>query len=251
MKKYIFTALFTFLFATSQLFAQNGTVIEMKFSSAMGANGSVTSYFSSIGKKTDMTVSIPQLPEPMKMITITKMDNPEVLFTINETYRTYSEGPVKKDTENGNYTLENLGEEKILGYTCKHILVKSVNDGTITELWNTKEIVDYQNYKEAYNNNQRVNISKIEKSLIDAGVDGFPVKYIVKGKRDGDMTMELVTIEKKSIAKEVFDIPAGYTKTEGAPVGGSRMNGADQNSMTPEERAKRRQEMRDKQSGNR
>ena len=251
MKKHFYTTALSFLIVSSQLLAQNGKVFEMKFSSSMGANGSVKMYFSNLGKRSEMTISLPQLPEPMNIVNITKASNPEVSISLNETYRTYSENSLKKGNKTEIYTLEKLTDETIMEYACKHVRETSTRDGSVTEIWITKDIADYEKYKDAYNANPRGNISGLEKPLIEAGIEGFVVKHVIRGKKDGDMTMELVKIENKSIPKELFEVPAGYTKTEGLANGENRNAGANPETLTPEDRAKKREEMRAKQNGDR
>ena len=90
-----------------------------------------------------------------------------------------------------------------------------------------------------------------DKALKDAGCDGIPVKTIHKGnEREGDITMELVKIDKKTFTKADFELPAGYSKSETATTptnGGSEIKTQQEiMNMTPEERAKYIEEMKKK-----
>jgi hypothetical protein len=226
-----------------QSFAQNGASIQMKLSSSQGATGTFTTYFSAIGHRSEMLMSVPQMPAAMSTVTIVKKSNPDMAICIYENNKTYNEYAVKKeDNSKEKYTIQNLGDEKLMGYNCKHILVTS-SSGSTTEIWNTKDIADFENYKDAYNGNSRTSLSSLETQLKEAGADGFPIKYIMKGKKDGDVTLEFVKMEKKTVADSMFEVPAGYSQVGRPAANGGQPNPA---SMSPEERAKYIEEMKAK-----
>ncbi len=140
-----------------------------------------------------------------------------------------------------------MGEETVNGYKCIHALI---TEGTETsEAWNTKDISEFAKYPEAYKTNKRISSAKRDQALKTAGCDRLPVKSVHKGNtREGDMTMVLLKIEKKTFSKNDFDLPAGYTKTSsGGAVSGMKSQQEIMN-MSPEERAKYMEELK-KQNG--
>lgn len=252
MKKLIFNSIAIFL--SGFAIAQSGALIEFKMTSSKGLTGSIMTKHSEFGSIVHMNMSAPQMPGGgIQMVSLTKKDNPDVSYILNETNKTYREqkkGASKETTDNNTYTVKKIGEEKINGYKCIHAVVTSGKE--TYDVWNTKDFPDYAKYAEAMNSNERMGSSKREQALKDAGCDGFPVKTIHKGnEREGEMTMELVKMEKKSYSKSEFEIPAGYTKQEGgaggavSPVSGMKSQ-QEIMAMTPEERAKYIEEMKKK-----
>jgi hypothetical protein len=91
------------------------------------------------------------------------------------------------------------------------------------------------------------------KALVDAGLEGFPIRWTTKGQGRGDMTMELVSAKRQSVPASTFEVPAGYTKSESLvpfsnPEIDKKMKEA-LDKMTPEQR-KQFEEMMKKRSGN-
>ncbi len=57
------------------------------------------------------------------------------------------------------------------------------------------------------------------KALKEAGADGMPLKSIATTADGTKVTMEVVKVNKKSLPASTFEIPAGYTKSEGGLMG--------------------------------
>lgn len=251
MKKYILTT--AIAFTTIALNAQNGATIEYKITSSKNTTGTVKVNYSEFGSISEFNVVIPQMPGGgMVMKHLTQKSNADVIYTLNDKTKTYSE--TKKQTADAEdtktYTVKKLGDETVSGYKCAHALI---TEGTETsEVWNTKDVKDFEKYNESFKSNKRITTAKREKALKDAGCDGIPVKMVKKGnEREGDMTMELVKIDKKTFTKTDFDIPTGYTKngeSTANPSGGTAEIKTQQEimKMTPEERAKYIEEMKKK-----
>lgn len=236
---------------TITLNAQNGSHVQFKMTSSKGANGTMNTYYSEYGSITEFNMIVPQMPGGgFSNKVLIKKSDPDVTYVINEKDKTYSErkkteSTPKEDTRS--YTVKKLGEETVNGYKCIHALVTSEKESY--EVWNSKSIPDYDKYAEALKSNERMSNSKREKALKDAGCDGFMVKMVHKGnEREGDMTTELVKIEKKNFSKSDFEIPAGYTKTEASSAGPAAGMKSQQEimNMSPEERAKYVEEMKKK-----
>ncbi|MBS1634404.1 MAG: DUF4412 domain-containing protein [Bacteroidetes bacterium] len=232
--------------------AQNGTTIEYKFTSSKGIKGNSLVKYTDVGYRSEINMFFAQMPDGgMKLVQIWKKENPDVIYVINEKSKSYSEmkkKEVQQQTDNRTYTVKKLNDEVVNGYKCTHALI---TEGTETmEVWNTKDIPDYTKYADAMSSNKRLGSAKRNQALKDAGCEGFLVKMIHKNDpREGDMTMELVKIEKATIAKTDFDIPAGYTKTETVQTPGAMQGMKTQQeimNMSPEERAKYIEEMKKK-----
>jgi hypothetical protein len=252
MKK-IVLSLIAIVFA-SGMSAQNGAYIEFKMSSTKGATGTVKAKHSEFGSLSEMTMVIPQMPGGgMNTKALIQKSNPDVTYIINDKDKTYSERK-KSDAskeDNKTYEVKKIGEETVNGYKCVHAII---TEGKEThEVWNTKDIADYDKYAEAMKTNERMSNSKREKALKDAGCEGFPVKTFHKGnEREGDFTMELVKLEKKTFSKSDFELPAGYTKSDAAQSPGQPAGMKTQQeimNMTPEERAKYIEEMKKQYGG--
>jgi hypothetical protein len=251
MKKTILS-LIAIVFAAS-LHAQNGAYINYKLTSSRGANGNIFIKYSEWGTISEFNMAIPQMPGGgIVNKSMNLKSNPDVMYMINDKSKSYSEmkktePDPSKDTKT--YTVKKLGDETVAGYKCTHALV---TEGTEThEVWNTKAIPEYEKYSETFKSNDKLSNNKREKALKEAGCDGIPVKTFHKGKPDeGDMTIELVKLEKKSYSKSDFEIPAGYTKSESGanqnPSGqpGTMKTQQELMNMTPEERAKYIEEMK-------
>ena len=248
MKKLFFNSVAILLSAFAV--AQSGNQIEFKLTSSKGTTGTILTKYSEYGSKVSMNMVIPQMPGGgIQMVSLMQKDKPDVTYTLNETSKTYTErkkGESKDITDNNTYTVKKIGDEKVNGYNCIHAIVSQGKE--TYDVWNTKDIADYSKYSEAMNSNEKMGSSKRQQALKDAGCDGFPVKTVHKGnEREGEMTMELVKMEKKSFSKSDFEIPADYTKSENSGTPGMAPGMKSQQeimAMSPEDRAKYIEQMK-------
>jgi hypothetical protein len=222
--------------------AQNGAYIEYKTTSSMGAIGSTKINLSEFGSVTEFNITIPQIPSGGTMHRIlSKKSNPDVIYMIDDKNKTYTESniPATSSEDSKNYVVTRKDDEIVNGYKSVHTIV---SDGKETyEIWNTKDIPDYNKYSEAFNSNERFGSPKKEQALKAKDCDGMPVKIVCKGdEREDDITIELVKFEKKNFMRSYFEIPAGYSKSESAstaPSGMPEFNIPEESmKMTPEER---------------
>ena len=241
----IIASLYSFI-----LNSQNGAYVEFKITSGKGYNGTAKVNVSEFGSVSEFNMVIPQMPGGgVKNKSLTQKDKPGIIYTINDQNKTYSEtsptDPTNQDLKT--YTVKKIGEETLNGYKCVHALVTEGNE--THEVWNTKDITDFSKYSEAFKSNKRMGSQKREQALKDAGCDGLPVKTFHKGNaQEGDMTMELVKLEKKNFNKSDFEIPAGYTKGPSSSVMSGVKTQQELMNMSPEERAKYIEELK-KQHG--
>jgi hypothetical protein len=235
------------LLCSSVLPAQNGASIEYKISSSRGANGTMKVNFSEFGSVSEFNMAAAQMPGAMSVKSLHKRSNPDVSYTINDKNKTYSENPYKENQaaeDTKKYTVKKLGEETVNGYKCVHAIV--TEDSETHEVWNTKDIAAYASYMETFKSNKQISSQKREAALKAAGCDGLMVKAIHKGnEREGDVTIQLVNLEKKNFSQSDFEIPAGYTKQSSAANTISGIKSQEEiMKMSPEERQRYMEELK-------
>src|SRR5712691_1195742 len=196
--------------------------IEMKMTMKEGS-GTMKGQISSVGTRTEVEAKVPQMGEmPITMTMIMKFSNPDIVYMLNDTVKTYVEinvkdvGDTAKNRPDKEYTVKKLGKEKVAGYICEHLLL-TANDGTETEVWTTKDLVDLSVFREYMRRNrQGADLQGIMKALKEANAEGFIAKMISRDKAGAPaVTLELVKAEKRAVAASLFEIPAGYEKQEG------------------------------------
>jgi hypothetical protein len=107
-------------------------------------------------------------------------------------------------------SITKTGNKKtILGYECEEFLIK--DDERIINMWVTKAIIPFMGFgnprgKGSFNN-------KIEE--LTSNFQGFPMELTVT-LEDGTVKekMEVTSIERKTLDKSEFEIPAGYKKLD-------------------------------------
>ena len=245
MKKIKVLLLFTVAYLGSAVFAQSGAMFEYKTTSVKG-NGSIKSYYSSSGSRTEIQISIPQMPGGGFTNTmITKSDAPGTMYTLNDKNKTYTTTHITENEKTAaceKCVVDIIGKEKVGNYNCIHATV--TNGSQINEYWTTTEIVEFEKYTKTNSGNKYMNTSGDYGALIKKGAAGFVVKSIVKEKNGETMTLELVKFEKKDFPASYFNLPEDY---KAASSGTPATQGIDINkiqSMTPEERQKYMEEMK-------
>ena len=196
--------------------------IEMKMTMKNGS-GTMKGHISAVGTRTEVEARAPQTGGlPFQTTMVLKFSNPDVVYLLNDTARTYSEINIKEAGDAGKnrpekeYTVKKLGKETVAGYACEHLLL-TANDGGATEVWTSKELVDLAAFREYMRRNrQGADLQGIIKALKEANAEGFIAKMISRDKTGAPaVTLELVKAEKRAVAASLFEIPAGYKKQEG------------------------------------
>ncbi|MCE3230030.1 MAG: hypothetical protein K0S32_4581 [Bacteroidetes bacterium] len=238
------------VFSAGILMGQNGAYVEYKVASSKGPNGTVKIKYSEFGSSSEFHMIVPEMGGGFTSKNLIKKTTPDVVYTINDKLKSYSETKINETTSDDpkTYVVKKIGEEKVNGYKCVHAMVTEGNE--THEVWNTKDIKDFDKYSEAFRHNKKVGSLKREQALKAAGCDGLPVKTIHKGnEKEGDLTMELVKLEKTTFSTSDFELPAGYSK--GASSAGGTKTGApgvksqeEIMKMSPEERAKYIEELK-------
>jgi hypothetical protein len=243
--------------------AQWEGVVQMKMTSAQGS-GTTTAYVSKAGTKTEMDMKSAEMAKAgmgsgMHIVSIVKSSEPDLVYMVNDAQKTYSVVDVKKMREQAKsmrsgeeetFTVKKAGRDSVAGYSCEKALVTG-SKGTTFEVCVSN---DLGGGAAMIRQMQRRggDPSGMTKALMDAGLDGFPVRWVTRGGHGGEVTMELVSAKKQSVPASTFEIPAGYTKSESAmpfssPEMDKRMKEALEK-MTPEQR-KQFEEMMKKRSG--
>lgn len=215
MKRSLLTLLL--LSAAPALRADFEGVLHMKYTMAHGTGGSKI-FLSKKGLRNEMEMPAGE-GRTAKMTVLVLRAKPDIVTMINDEQKGYAEMDVKEARATAgkadkNYTVKDLGEETILGYRCRHVLLTHPR-GMQSELWTSRDLVDYESYAKT---RKDADGAGFVKALKDAGADGFPVKSIHRNgkKKDGEVVMELVKVEKKSLSDDLFKVPAGYKKSESA-----------------------------------
>jgi hypothetical protein len=224
-------AVIALLVSTVPVLAQFEGVLEMKTtmttSEGEGPGGGTMKI--AVGKP-GARIELKMMAGPVNVnsVMLVKNDAPNVVYRIDDARKTYSEVDVAKaqamagqNQDSTTYTVEKLGEEKIMGYTTQHVRLKEKNsskaNGTTSEMWIAKGFGDFEMLSKVRG---RAGADKgMAKALKDAGTEGMPLKMIHSTAGGGSITTEVVKIDKQSLPSSTFEIPSGYTKAEGGMMG--------------------------------
>lgn len=270
-----FAGVLGLLLLAGSAFGQFEGVLQMKMTMAgmdgeKGGGGAMTVSVGKGGMRSEMDMHMG--PMNMKMTMLQKADNPNIVYRINEASKSYTEidqgkmmEMANKRQESRKYTVEKLGQEDILGYKTQHVLVKEQSPGgenaVQTEMWVAKDLLDYAAFSKLQDQRNRHGAGML-KALKDAGADGMPLKSVATMGEGAKMTMEVVKVEKKSLPASTFEIPEGYTKSQGgmmdmlggmsAPQGDEMRHKMDEamKNMTPEQREMLEKMMKQRPPGN-
>ena len=228
MRKRINLTVVALLLAAGPVFAQFEGVLEMKMTMAgMGGEGGGTMNVS-VGKAGSRSeINMQMGPMDMKMVMLQKNDTPDTLYRINDADKSYAEMNLAKMRDMAGqqmsakkYTVEKLGQETLLGYKTQHVLLKEQDagdgKGMSIEMWSAKDLLDYATFSKLQaRRGKGAGEEAMIKALKDADADGMPLKSIATTPDGMKLTMEVVKVDKKSLPASTFEIPTGYTKSEG------------------------------------
>lgn len=230
MRKRLNSTLFALLLAVGPAFAQFEGVLEMKITAAgkdsdFGGGGKMLASVAKAGARCEMDMQMGEMS--MKMVVLQKTDTPNLIYHINDANKSYTEIDLAKmeamagqTADARKYTVQKLGQETILGYKTQHVLVKeqgSPNEkGMTSEMWTAKDLLDYTTFARMQARpGKKGGEEALAKALKDAGADGLPLKSISTTPDGTRITMEVVKVDKKSLPASTFQIPAGYSKSQG------------------------------------
>jgi hypothetical protein len=244
--------------------AQWEGTLEMKIS-GKDVSGTSRASIGRAGARMQIEMSNAQLRQMgqagMKMTVLVRTSEPDVSYMINDAQKSYAKVDVKEmqksipaSERDRKWTVKRLGADKVAGYACERATVNQEGSETDNEVCVSKEIVASAGL---FNAGRRDASSQgLEKALKANGLDGMPIRMIVrqKGQAEAAMMWELVKAEKGAPPASTFELPAGYKETSlmgtmVSPEQQKQMNDAMKN-MTPEQR-KMIEEMMKKKGGSR
>ncbi len=253
------------LFAAPTAFAQFEGVVEMKMTSAQ-SNGTVKTWVSKIGTRSEMEMQVAEgkrsgMGSGMKMVTLLKFAEPDVMTFVNDSNKTYSVVNTKEmreaargtKHEEETYTVEKLGKDTVAGFACQNAVVKS-SKGTRMEVCVSNEILGGGSLIRSLQQRGGNGGGALVKAMKDAGLDGYPIRIVMQSSRDerGTTKMELVSAKRQAVAASTFEVPAGYKKSDMfMPMSNPELDRKIKEAlerMTPEQR-KAYEELMKKQSG--
>lgn len=249
--------------------AQFEGVIEMKMEGGSGAamSGTGKTFVSKTAWRSEMEMTradAKQDAEKLKamggqatfrMVVLGKLSEPGITYMINEGAKTFARidsaemaKNLPKDAEK-KWTVKRLGKDHVAGLACEN--VKAVEEGKKTEfeLCVTRELASGE-WIRALQAQQRSSGGLWMKALKDAGVEGYPLRMVVRESESGPVTMrvEATKVERKSLPASLFEVPPGFKETSlfgtmgGNPEQAKQMEEAQRrmkeamDKMTPEQR---------------
>ena len=265
------------LFAAATAQAQFEGVADMKISMTGGPNGMSTTgggktYISKIGWRSEIEMSSPEMAamtggKPFRMVSLGKLSDPDVMYTVNDGAKTYAvinakemrEMAAKIEKKEKKFAVEKLGKDHVAGLACEKVHVAEEGGGMVIDACVSREFASGE-WMKAMNRGARGGADWM-KAVRDAGLDGYPVRMAMTSKEMAGMTtmMEITKLERKSLPASLFEVPPGYKQTSvmGAmaqsPEQAKQMEDAQKmlqkqmENMTPEQR-KMLEEMMKKQA---
>jgi hypothetical protein len=230
------------MFSSSFAFAASGEgELHMKFTSPY-ASGDYVIHFSKAGSRTEGGMG-----GRVGTVALVKNDNPDVVYTLNDAARTYTELNRKELAQHHStetYTVKKAGSDVIAGYKGEHVIVTSGKSGVV-EMWLNKDL--YELAKQFRANGPGLDSEGLMKALKDAGVVGVPIKVVSSAPgqdTNGKFEMALVSVERKPQPASLFEIPADYKKQDAAHSAAGAMTPEmrqaiqeQMKNLTPEQRA--------------
>jgi hypothetical protein len=244
--------------------AQWEGALEMKLT-GKDVSGTSKTLVGKAGARMQIEMSNAQLKQAgqgsIRMTVLTRTAEPDVSYLINDAQKSYSRLDVKElqkavpqSERDRKWVVKRLGADRVAGWACERALVNQEGTETDNEMCVSKEIVGSA---DLFNAGRRDASSQgLAKALKANGLDGMPIRMIVRRKGDPEamMAWELVKAEKRPLPASTFEVPAGYQETSAmgamlSPAQKKQMDDAMKN-MTPEQR-KMIEEMMKKKGGSR
>ncbi len=198
-----------------------GAVLSTALLSAKDFEGSITMEIKDGKKGVPLTYTMKKdrlrvdvAAEGMTMTTLMDLQKKEMVMLMpNE--KMYMVMPIQEVAEaaakaNEGTPLEKTNEtERILGYLCTKYI--STERGTTTEIWAAEGIGAFMGANANNNPMKPAARNKWERELMENGA--FPLRVVTKNRSGKEtMRMEVVAIDKKSVADSTFAIPEGFQR---------------------------------------
>jgi Domain of unknown function (DUF4412) len=159
-----------------------------------------------------------EIPNHFRMTMIQRIAEPDRTYMVNDERKTYSIQMIddkreRPDRSDKKWKVQKLGRDTVGGFSCEKALLTS-EDRRETEVCIATDLVPSTAWLRAWN--RREEQATPLQALKDAGLTGFPVRWIFreKGSTDISSSIELQRFDKKSLPASLFEIPAGYRKVD-------------------------------------
>jgi hypothetical protein len=191
-------------------------VLESKLSGA--TTGTMRTWISKQGIRSETDVAVPEenqatFGKRMKMVILVRTKEPDVTYVLDENRKTYS--AVKSDPSDAGdetFTAKRLGKDKVAGYACEKVLMKSADEES--EVCVAPDLAAGDAWMKIFETRGETG-GGFEKALRDVGVRGMPIRWSTKGASPEEaFTMELVSAKRQSVPASTFAIPAGYRESD-------------------------------------
>jgi len=160
------------------------------------------------------------MPQGSHSVSLWRHAEPDLVYLLDEARKTYQVLDVKKAREANRgvdqekWTVRRLGKDKVAGFSCEKVAARH-GEGKEMELCVTAEISSRGALSRGMLD-ERASGGGLFQALKEAKVEGFPIRWVVKGKDEA--TMEVVSAKRQSVPASTFEIPSGWKKNEG-PMG--------------------------------
>jgi hypothetical protein len=192
-----------------------------------GMKSEMKLFISQKGVRTESTTDIPGQAKGIRMIMISPADTPKKVYMINEAAGSCMEIDLSKATAKEvdedpfkDAKIENLGNERVNGYNCTHVRITRPGKEETMEFWVTRDMLDYFTYARMQASRDK-SMPKLAQRLKDAGLDGFPVRVVIK---PAGIVTELTKVERGAVDEALFKVPANCTRFEVPAVGPGGMS---------------------------
>lgn len=221
----LFSVVFLVFFATCFLGAcssKDGGEFEgvLTMKTTVPASGTVDTktFIAKEGVRSEATPNMKGMPAGVTTVALSFADTPQLVYILNEADKSYmviDTGKALKEAAAQGFAdpfkdakIETVGKETVNGYACTH--VKITSGSNVMDMWVSKDVIDSATYDRMQSASEK-NTPDLTNRLRAAGADGFPVKTVIV---PGNVTTELVKVEKQDVDASLFKIPEDYKKTE-------------------------------------
>jgi len=145
------------------------------------------------------------------IISIGRASMPNYTVILDDENKTYSLNIIDQallDKAGAGYTAKFIGSETVNGYPCKHVVIKGHK--MTLDMWTSTSVPGYDVYQKLAPTASGTTASFIN-ALKQADADGIMVKMIVENNAS---SMTLTKAVYMGAGNSLFEIPAGYTKSE-------------------------------------
>lgn len=145
------------------------------------------------------------------IVMIGRVSMPNYSVTLDDENKTYALNIIDQallDKSGSGYTARVIGSETVNGYPCKHVVIKGHK--MTLDMWTSTSVPGYDVYQKLASTASGANASFIN-ALKQADADGIMVKMIIENNASSMTLTKAVFI---GADNSLFEIPAGYTKSE-------------------------------------